>query len=363
MTTIFISPHKKISYLFAALTIVVLTITIAGLIQQSYRVNILVYSKRHRLEINFTDTVKAQILQETLSGEKTATPQTIATMDDFAIGEVIIINNSSQNQTLVANTRLLSADKKLFHLSARVVVLAKQKVKAKVRADKPGADYDIPPTTFSIPGLSSILQTKIYAESQEAMSGGFKKVGLITQKDIDDAITALNNELKRQALANLEKKNNDPNLSVALRSDIISSSADAKANDEKDQFTVKLTVKTTAALVKEDDLLKTMNDQLAKQVPGDEKLATIEQSSFAYRLQSFDTDAQTAAIQMYLAGEAILSENNNLLAKVYFTGKTKNEIKNYLQNIEEVDNYKITFSPFFIKKSPGDEKRINIKVI
>ena len=195
MTTLFIAPHKKIGYLFAVLTIIALLLTIYGLLQGSYQANIIVYSQRTKTEINITETVSAKILEQTLSGNQTFAPKTIATMDDFATGEVTIINNSSQNLKLVAPTRLLSADNKLFRLTQQTIVPANQKVVAKVKADKVGADYDIPATTFTIPGLSAILQKNVYAQSSEPMTGGFKKIGLVTQKDIDDAITQLRNDL------------------------------------------------------------------------------------------------------------------------------------------------------------------------
>jgi len=364
MTTIFISPHKKIGYLFAILTIIALLLTIYGLLQESYQVNIIVYSQRTKAEINITETVSAKILDQTLSGNQNFTPKTIATVNDFAAGEVTIINKSSQNQTLVANTRLLSPDNKLFRLTQKIIVPANQKVVTKMRADKAGAEYEIPATTFTLPGLSAILQKKIYAQSSEPTTGGSKKIGLITQKDIDDATTELKNNLQKQAIDNLEKQNNDPSLKIALLNpSITQSTVDAKANDEKDNFTIALTIKFTAALIKEEDLLKEINTQLTKQIPDDQKLADIDQSSFAYRLKSTDSDKGTATLEMYITGETILSEKNNLLAKVYFINKTKDEIQSYLQGIGGIDKYKITFSPFFIKKSPNNENRINLKVL
>lgn len=363
MTTIFISPHKRIGYLFTVLTIIILLLTIYGLLQESYRANIVIYSQRAKTEINITETVPAKILEQTLNGNQTFAPKTIATMDDFATGEVTIINNSSQNQKLVATTRLLSADNKLFRLTQQIIVLANQKVVAQVKADKVGADYEITATTFTIPGLSAILQKKVYAQSSEPMTGGFKKIGLVAQKDINDATTELKNNLVKQALDNLEKQNNDQSLKILLSSDITQSTVDAKVNDEKENFTVALTIKFTAALIKEEDLLRKINTQLTKKIPDDQKLASVDQSSFDYRLKSADAEEGTATIEMYIAGETILSEKNNLLAKVYFINKTKDGIQGYLGGIAGVDKYKITFSPFFIKKSPNDENKINLKIL
>ncbi|MGB9609285.1 MAG: hypothetical protein ACPL3E_02825, partial [Minisyncoccia bacterium] len=327
------------------------------------RATILIYVKRHNTELNFSETFEAKILEEIVEAEEIFTPKTLVSMDDFAAGEVIIINNSAQNQKLVANTRLLSPENLLFRLTEAVVIPAHQEIKAKVKADKPGQEYEIGPSRFTIPGLSPILQTKIYAESKEPMTGGFKKIGLIAQKDLDEATTSLKDKLQKQAITNLEKKIKDPNLKIALRSEIIENKSDTKVNEEKEKFTVKMTLKTVAALIAENELLKKTNEKLLAQIPVDQKLASINQSTFAYRLKSYDKENQKATLEIYIAGQTMLSENSDLLAKNYFINKTKEEIKNYLQNIKDVEKFKIRFSPFFIKRAPKNENKIIIKTL
>lgn len=360
MPVMTIAPHRKLIFTFIVLTIIITLLALFGLIQQIHRVTILIFAKEHNIEINFSETFDSQIIQEIIDREESFIPKANVTMEDFATGEVIIINNSAQNQVLVANTRLLSPENLLFRLKNKVMVPAYQKIKTTVRADKPGPEYEIGPTKFTIPGLSPILQTKIYAESKEPMTGGLKKSGIVTQKDLDEAISSLKEKLQKEALTNLEKKITDPNLKIAFRSEVIELKSDAKVNEEKGQFTIKLVLKVTAAPIREDELLRRVNEKLAGQAPAGQKLASINQSTFAYRLKSYDLENQKATLEMYLAGKTILSENNELFSKKYFIDKTKNEIKQYLENIEDVENFKIAFSPFFIKKTPKAENKINI---
>lgn len=360
MPIILISSHKKIIYIFIILTIIVTSLTLFGLIQQSYGATIVIVSKPHNIKINFSETFDSQIIQEILSTEEIFTPKAVVSMEDFATGEVIIINNSAQNQVLVANTRLLSSENLLFRLTNRVIVPAHQRIRTTVRADKPGQEYEIGPTKFTIPGLSPILQTKIYAESKEPMTGGFKKTGIVTQKDLDEATTSLKEKLQKDALVNLEKKITDLDLKTALRSEVIEVRSDAKPNEEKNQFTMKMTLKVTAALIKEKELLKKTNEKLINQAPPGQKLATVDQSTFAYRLKSYDIDNKRATLEIHIDGQTILSENNELLSKRYFISKTENEIKQYLQNIDDIENFRIIFSPFFIKKTPKVENKIRI---
>jgi hypothetical protein len=363
MSILIISPHKKITYIFAGLTLIILVLALIGLIRQSYQATILIYPKHHRTELNFSETFEAKILEEIVEAEETFAPKTLVSMEDFATGEVFIINNSNQNKKIIATTRLLSPDNLLFRLTETVVIPAHQKVKAKVRADKPGQEYEIGPTKFTIPALSSILQTQIYAESKEPMTGGLKKIGIVTQSDLDEAMASLKNKLKEQAIENLEKKIKDPNLKIAVRTDILENESDAKANEEKEKFTVKMRLKVVAALINENELLQKTNQKLLTQIQTDQKLASIDQSTFRYRLKSYDNEEQKATLEMYIAGEVIMSEGNDLLSKTHFINKSKEEIKNYLQNIEDIEKFKIIFSPFFVKRAPEDEKRIVIKTI
>jgi hypothetical protein len=361
MPILFISPQRKIALTYLILTIILLIIVLLNLYSLSVKASILISVKPHILELNFNETFNAKIFEEILNEKGTYSPKALVTMEDYAQGEVIIVNNSNQNQILVKNTRLLSPENLLFRLTERIVIPANQKKKALVRADKPGPTYEIGPTKFIFPGLSPLLREKIYAESREPMTGGLKKAGIVTQEDINNAVTELKNKLQKQALENLEKKFNNKNIKIAFHSEILDQNINAKPNEERDNFTVELTLKTVAAAIPEIEFLQKINEKIKNQIPSDQKLVSIDQSSFAYRLKSYDLENQKVNLEIYLKVKTILSEKSDLLAKNFFTNKTREEIKTYLKNIEDIKEVKIIFSPFFLKKSPSNEKKIILK--
>lgn len=101
------------------------------------------------------------------------TPKISGTVVDRpATGKVTLTNETDITQTFVATTRLLSADGVLFRLKDATTVPTKGQTEAEVYADVAGVEGEIAPTKFTIPGLSADLQTVIYAESTEKMSGG-----------------------------------------------------------------------------------------------------------------------------------------------------------------------------------------------
>ncbi len=82
-----------------------------------------------------------------------------------AQGQVLITNTYSVSLTLRKTTRLLTADGKLYHLAQATVVPSGGQVTADVYADQNGSLYAIGPTTFSVPGLSSSLQSYVTVSS------------------------------------------------------------------------------------------------------------------------------------------------------------------------------------------------------
>lgn len=360
MSQSFITPHKKIGYLFVTLTSIILILTIAALIQMSYRAKIVIYSNLEPIEINFIENMECQILEKAATIEETFSPSALVTMEDFATGEVVIINNSYNNQTLVATTRLLTPEGLIFRLTEKVTIPARQKIKTTVRADKVGELYEIGPTKFTIPGLSSILQKQVYAESEKPMTGGIKKVGIVTQKDIDEATNQLKDKLSATIVEDLKKELANKNLKMAIRSEIIDFFSSAKANDEVDKFTIKLELKVTAALLNEEQLIKLAQEKLATSVAKGRKLEKIDPMTFAYRLKEYDVSNQKATLEIHLAGNSILNENNIAFSKENFLGRSQKEIINYLIGIEGVEGVKVKFSPFFIKTAPQSPNRIDI---
>lgn len=116
---------------------------------------------------------------------------------DKAKGKIIIYNEySSFPQALISGTRFLSKEGKIFKLTKKVNIpgaIFKQgklieagKTEAEVIADEAGEEYNIPPTTFTIPGYKDpSRREKIYGKSSEPIKGGFiGEAKIITEDDI-----------------------------------------------------------------------------------------------------------------------------------------------------------------------------------
>ncbi|MCX6799618.1 MAG: hypothetical protein NT091_00520, partial [Candidatus Falkowbacteria bacterium] len=108
-------------------------------------------------------------------------------IDNEIVGEVEIVNNYNKNQPLVASTRILSPDNKIFRIKNTVTVLAGKSVRVPIYTEKTDKEYAIGPTNFTIPGLWSGIQDKIYARSDSAFIYQENSKRFITNVDILNA--------------------------------------------------------------------------------------------------------------------------------------------------------------------------------
>ncbi len=133
-----------------------------------------------------------------------------------ARGKIIIYNDFSKDaQPLVATTRFQAPDGKIFRLIDGVTVPGvtetggkreRGKIEASVVADQDGGEYNLPPTTFTIPGFKGNPKfEKFSAESIQAFTGGGKSgtsngKKVVSGEDVNRAKTKAIEEAKRLAL-------------------------------------------------------------------------------------------------------------------------------------------------------------------
>ena len=359
----FISPQNKIIKFFVVATIILAVLFIFSLLSLFYKTTINIISKQKDANVNFSANLKTTIETNTVSAKNNFTPSALVTMEDFAIGEAVITNRSKQNQTFLASTRLLSPDGLLFRLINKVIIPPGEKRRVNIRADKTGQSYEIGPTKFTIPGLSSILQTQVFAESDKPTTGGLKKAGIVTKKDIDNSVESLKNELIQNSIKELEKRYADQdNLKISIKPEIIKENVGAKANEEKTEFTTEVILKIVSTLVNEEKLLQLAQEKLETNIPEGFQLHNINKSSFAYRFKDYDTENQSATFDVYINGQYIISEKNPQLFKSNFLNLSRFQIKDRLQKITDIESFKISMFPPLLVHSPKNESRIDIKV-
>ena len=298
-----------------------------------------------------------------------------ATKEGKAKGMIRVYNEySTTPQVLVATTRFISSGGLLFRTPVKVTVPGGTNEKGKfvagyidieVVADEPGPEFNIGPSTFSVPGFAGTDRyTKFYAKSFQPMSGGFVEgASLATKDDLKNAEESVIKKAKSEIEASIKEElnsgENGRNLIFfenAIQSEVLDSSSSVAANTETNNFDFQTRVKAKTLVFKKDDLKKFVEDFVLSKSPENYKL-------YEDNLKIIQTPKTISA------GKITLSLN--ISATVYFdintsdlkesvSGKSLAGSRVFLQNQPGVVKVLIDYWPFWVKKAPQDVEKIRI---
>lgn len=367
----FYNPHKKIAVFFLGLSAIIFAMTLIFFITREGKMIILVEARPERSlfekVVRTPRDFNGEIINIALSDQQTFSPKVNIEVESVAKGQVEIFNNSNQSLNLIKTTRFLSANNVLFHLSDKTFVPAKGKITANVYADKIGAAYEIGPTRFTLPGLTEPTKSQVYAESKEKMKGGLEKIGRITEQDITDAKTTVENSLKEKANKSLEDKIKEKNISLVdwkfLRIKEDSSiETDAKTGEDKGEFTVNGSLKIIVLSYNERDLMNLITKYTTESLSQDKKLSTVEANTLKVELRELKTDNQTADLNISVKIITLIKENSDIFDLEKLQKMQPQEIKNFLEQYKEIESVNIKFNPFWKTKTPDKKELIQIKI-
>lgn len=279
------------------------------------------------------------------------------------IGKVKIINNYNQGKTLVATTRLLSPEGKLFRIKNQVEIPAGGSREVDIYSDEPSQDMAIGPTEFTIPGLWAGLQDKIYAKSDKAFVYQTEVRKFVQAIDIEKAIQDLKETLAKKVSDQFGGNYKGFDKVIAeINKDSLHSTSSAVAKQNVNEFTVAITAQVDVIAFKGADLEKLAKDKFASVVASDKKLVELEKNKIDFNLVSADFVAGTATLEVPIVGAVSLSNTSNILKKEKLVGLTSAQITNYLQGLDAFSDIKLIFSPPFITKAPSLVDRIKIVI-
>jgi hypothetical protein len=275
-------------------------------------------------------------------------------------GKVIIVNNYIKSQQLIATTRLLSSDNKLFRIKEAVNIPAGGKVEVEIYADEISADMAIPPSHFTIPGLWVGLQDKIYAESETAFTYGKKLQRYVTDPDIQSAKQDINALILKKAEESKSLRVQDEVLYQVLESSDIQVSA--KAGDKVSEFTLRAKTKVAMVSFSKEEAARLASAKLNILVPDDKELAEFKSENLVYTFENYDEKNKTASIKASFYGFMILKSNANIIDRSRLVNLNAEQIDAYLGDYPEIGNYELQFYPSFVKRAPNLVDRIEVKI-
>jgi hypothetical protein len=279
------------------------------------------------------------------------------------VGKVKIINNYTKSQMLVATTRLLAADGKLFRLKETVNVPAGGTVEADVYGDKSGPEMAIAPTTFTIPGLWAGLQDKIYAQSETAFIFEEKAKKRVLPEDIDNGLLDIKQKLAVQAKEDIGRLYSEyDQLIHEVKEDTITYEIGAKSGEERDTFPISVTADVAVVGFKGEDAVRLAREKFLASVSSNREVIEFDEKNITYSLQEYKADLNQATINAAFEGKVSLKDYQGVINVDKILGLSQKQLEAYLSGIPEIAGYEIKFFPSFIKKVPSLADRVHIEL-
>lgn len=282
-------------------------------------------------------------------------------LNEELVGQVKIINNYNKNQALVAKTRILSPDNKLFRLKNAVMVPAGGEVTVDIYADKASEDLAISPTTFTIPGLWLGLQDKIYAKSETAFTFSKKSSKYVRAEDIEQASKDISESLIKKAKAEAGASWGTDNW-LYNTDEPATISINAKVGEAIEKFEVKAVGKIIAVSFSKDQTAKLVTAKLNLIIPDDKELVEFNPANISYSLENYDSTSKTVTVKASFSGAMVLKKDATVINPEEIVNLNEDQINSYLKSQVEIKDFQLYFSPAFIRKAPSLVDRIKIEV-
>jgi hypothetical protein len=330
---------------------------------------------------NLTFTVPAEVNKEIpgkivseeqfLSQEFSSTGK--AVKEGKSEGIVRIFNDySTSSQSLVATTRFVSSEGKLFRLVERVVApgqtmekgkLVPGTVDALVRADVAGQEYNIGPSAFSVPGFAGTPKyTSFYAKSFSAMKGGFKgETTVVSSEDLEKASQVTKTKIEEK-IDNALKDGTLPGLILVKENiflNILEQGSTAKIGEAVKAFNYQIRAKKEAVLLAEDDLTVLVQASLLSKLENQQRFLpdSLQTNSSIEAL----SDAGKTRLSLKISAKIYTNLEAGPL-KEQLSGKSIQEVQLDLQNLSQVSRAKIKIFPSFFKNLPENLNKIKVSI-
>jgi phosphoribosyl-ATP pyrophosphohydrolase len=300
----------------------------------------------------------------TLTAEKVYESSGEELLGQEVVGEVTLHNEYSRAQPLVANTRLLSSDNKLYRLRESVNIPAGETVKVKVYADQVSQEMAIGPSRFSIPGLWLGLQDRIYATSEKPFEYKHQIKAYVKQADIDQAMIDIKNTLAKKAEVTIGALTaNDQNIAYLLDDDQLKIDINTKLGEETTEFIVAAENELVLAFFPKKEAENLIKAKLSFLLTDDKRVTGFDPNNIIYRLEGYDREAQSASVNAAFKANMTLRTDAQIIDRRQLVGLNQEQIAEYLKSFPEIDSYRLEFFPAFIKTAPSIPDRIKVNVV
>lgn len=292
------------------------------------------------------------------------------TVNSSASGTITIYNAQATAQRLITNTRFATASGLVYRIHAPVTIPGGTTAKpgsitAKVYADKPGASYNIGPSSFTIPGFAgTALANLVYARSTGQMTGGASgEVPIVDEAAESQARAALKTALAPDLEESIKSQVPEGYVLLPGATETTYEALESAPSATTGQVEVKEQGTVTAVIFPNAALAQTIAESVAGFGYQGEPLTLTSVSGLTLSAPGGLPDADAESFTFTLAGTAPLMytiDPTRIAAAV--SGKTRSAAEVALTNYPEVKRAIIVLRPFWRQTFPQDPAAISVVI-
>lgn len=285
-----------------------------------------------------------------------------------ASGRIIIYNNfDAEPQKLIKNTRFESTSGKIYRINQSVTVPGKKEgkpgtIEVTIYADGYGADYNIAPSDFTIPGFKgSPRYTGFFARSNGSISGGASgNMSLASLSDINAAKDALALELATELKTELTKVEKDGYVELYSAIEVI------YVDNEKDVLAgVNSTYQVTGTgylmLAPSSQLAQNFANEISDYKNNPVRVRLEYEDTITYARKDTDHINENENLTILVEGKPrIIWDIDEDAVKKILIGMKRTDFKPLMATIDAVKGAEIGFSPFWLSAFPMETSKIAI---
>jgi len=284
-------------------------------------------------------------------------------------GIITIFNKGATAQRLVATTRFKSPDGLIFRIPQTINVPAGAKTGATVTpgsvvsavyADRPGAEYNIGPTQFTIPGFEGMPKfSDFYATSDKPMTEGIiGPAKVVTEKDFTTAQEELTAKVKDEILKSLKDRGGELKILDAIAIKLDAPEVNAKVGEAAEDLEMSIQGSADTIAFRESDVIELVKNFVSQK--NDMELL-LKDLVISYINPQPGADKTSLSFDAQVNGWAAAKVDTNTI-KNDVRGMSEDSIRSYLKGIKEIESTRILLSPFWVRSIPKDAGKIKIDI-
>lgn len=366
-------PKSRFKKNIAGIFCLFLIFVIAGIFLFLSKIKIEIWPEIEKVEFGEKKIIPARIFicEKNVSEEFSSSGSLLKEVK--ARGIVRIYNGYSAYPRTLVPSRFVSADGKLFWSIKTITIPGEKYEKGKlvpgyidteVEAVQAGEEYNIGPSTFALPALAGTpLYTAVYGKSFSAMNGGLKKeVAQVSQADLDRAKNILIEKLKTECRDSLktELPADFVLLDETMSQEIVDYSSSQLAGAEADSFNFQVKIKSKTLGLRKADIDDLAKDLIKSNIAKENNFKEDSlETNYSLSLENVVDEAKAVTLDLRVKADIYPNINIEGIKKA-LSGKSLEEVKIALSDLDGVAKTKIKSWPFWINKFPDFPDKVEI---